>query len=47
MKSVALAWHCARARSLAASLNVLLPSLGLASINFLLLAQHQVQISHE
>ncbi len=47
MKSVALAWRYVAARPLAALLNVLLLALGLASINFLLLVQHQVQASFE
>jgi putative ABC transport system permease protein len=47
MKSIVLAWQYVRARPLAAMLNVLLLALGLASINFLLLVQHQVQASFE
>jgi putative ABC transport system permease protein len=47
MKSIVLAWQYIRARPLAAALNVLLLALGLASINFLLLVQHQVQTSFE
>ncbi len=47
MKSIALAWQYIRSRPLAAVLNVLLLALGLASINFLLLVQHQVQASFE
>jgi putative ABC transport system permease protein len=47
MKSIALAWRYVKARPLAAALNVLLLALGLASINFLLLVQHQVQQSFE
>jgi putative ABC transport system permease protein len=47
MKSIVLAWQYVRARPLAAALNVLLLALGLASINFLLLVQHQVQTSFE
>jgi putative ABC transport system permease protein len=47
MKSIVLAWQYVRARPLAAALNVLLLALGLASINFLLLVQHQVQASFE
>jgi putative ABC transport system permease protein len=47
MKSVALAWKYIRSRPLAALLNVLLLALGMASINFLLLVQHQVQQSFE
>jgi putative ABC transport system permease protein len=47
MKSIVLAWQYVRARPLAAMLNVLLLALGLASINFLLLVQHQVQTSFE
>jgi putative ABC transport system permease protein len=47
MKSIVLAWQYVRSRPLAAALNVLLLALGLASINFLLLVQHQVQQSFE
>jgi putative ABC transport system permease protein len=47
MKSIVLAWQYVRSRPLAAALNVLLLALGLASINFLLLVQHQVQASFE
>ncbi len=47
MKSIVLAWKYVCARPLAAALNVLLLALGLASINFLLLVQHQVQASFE
>jgi putative ABC transport system permease protein len=47
MKSIVLAWHYIRSRPLAALLNVLLLALGIASINFLLLVQHQVQASFE
>jgi putative ABC transport system permease protein len=47
MNSIALAWHYTRSRPLAALLNVLLLALGIASINFLLLVQHQVQQSFE
>jgi putative ABC transport system permease protein len=47
MKSIVIAWKYLRARPLAALLNVLLLALGLASINFLLLVQHQVQQSFE
>jgi putative ABC transport system permease protein len=47
MKTIVLAWQYVRARPLAAALNVLLLALGLASINFLLLVQHQVQASFE
>jgi putative ABC transport system permease protein len=47
MKSIVLAWQYVCARPLAAALNVLLLALGLASINFLLLVQHQVQASFE
>jgi putative ABC transport system permease protein len=47
MKTILLAWQYVRARPLAAALNVLLLALGLASINFLLLVQHQVQASFE
>lgn len=47
MNSIVLAWRYVHARPLAAALNVLLLALGLASINFLLLVQHQVQTSFE
>ncbi len=47
MKSIVLALQYVRSRPLAAVLNVLLLALGLASINFLLLVQHQVQNSFE
>ena len=47
MKSIVLSWQYILARPLAAVLNVLLLALGLASINFLLLVQHQVQNSFE
>ncbi len=47
MKTLVLAWQYVRARPLAAALNVLLLALGLASINFLLLVQHQIQTSFE
>jgi putative ABC transport system permease protein len=47
MKSIVLAWQYVRSRPLAAALNVLLLALGLASINFLLLVQHQVRASFE
>ncbi len=47
MKTIVLAWQYIRSRPLAAALNVLLLALGLASINFLLLVQHQVQASFE
>jgi putative ABC transport system permease protein len=47
MKSIVLAWQYVCARPLAAALNVLLLALGLASINFLFLVQHQVQASFE
>ncbi len=47
MKSIVLAWQYIRSHPLAALLNVLLLALGIASINFLLLVQHQVQQSFE
>jgi putative ABC transport system permease protein len=47
MNSIALAWRYIAARPLAAALNVLLLALGLASMCFLLLVQHQVQQSFE
>jgi putative ABC transport system permease protein len=47
MKSVVLACKYIASRPLAALLNVLLLALGIASINFLLLIQHQVQQSFE
>ncbi len=47
MQSIALAWHYIAARPLAAALNVLLLALGLASMCFLLLVQHQVQTAFE
>jgi putative ABC transport system permease protein len=47
MKSVALAWRYIAARPLAAALNVGLLALGLASMCFLLLVQHQVAQSFE
>jgi putative ABC transport system permease protein len=47
MNSIVIAWKYLRSRPLAALLNVLLLALGLASINFLLLVQHQVQASFE
>jgi putative ABC transport system permease protein len=47
METVALAWRYIAARPLAAALNVLLLALGLASMCFLLLVQHQVQTAFE
>ena len=47
MNNIVIAWKYLRSRPLAAALNVLLLALGLASINFLLLVQHQVQASFE
>lgn len=47
MKSLALSWRYVAARPLAAALNVALLALGLASMCFLLLVQHQVQQSFE
>jgi putative ABC transport system permease protein len=47
MKTIVLAWRYVRSRPLAAALNVLLLALGIASINFLLLVQHQVRQSFE
>jgi len=43
MKTLALSWRYLWARPLAATLNVLLLGLGLASITFLLLVAHQVE----
>ena len=43
MKTIALSWRYLWSRPLGASLNVLLLSLGLASITFLLLVAHQVE----
>ena len=42
MKTIALSWRYLWSRPLGAALNVLLLSLGLASISFLLLVQHQL-----
>jgi putative ABC transport system permease protein len=47
METIALAWRYIAARPLAAALNVLLLALGLASMTFLLLVQHQVQTAFE
>jgi putative ABC transport system permease protein len=47
MKTIVLAWKYTCSRPLAALLNVLLLALGIASINFLLLVQHQLQQSFE
>jgi hypothetical protein len=42
MKTLAFSWHYLWSRPLGAALNVLLLSLGLASITFLLLVGHQL-----
>ena len=42
MKTLVFAWHYLWSRPLGAALNVLLLSLGLASITFLLLVAHQL-----
>jgi putative ABC transport system permease protein len=47
MKSIVLAWQYICSRPLAGLLNVLLLALGLASIHFLLLVQHQIQSTFE
>ena len=47
MKTVAFAWRYLWSRPLAAALNVLLLSLGLASITFLLLVSHQLSNAFE
>ena len=47
MKTIAFAWHYLWSRPLAAALNVLLLSLGLASITFLLLASYQLRNAFE
>lgn len=47
MKTIVLAWQYTKAHPLAAALNVLLLALGLATIHFLLLVQHQVQSAFE
>jgi putative ABC transport system permease protein len=47
MKTIVLAWQYTKAHPLAAALNVLLLALGMATIHFLLLVQHQVQTAFE
>ncbi len=47
MKTLAFAWHYLWSRPLGAALNVLLLSLGLASITFLLLVGHQLSQAFE
>jgi putative ABC transport system permease protein len=47
MKTIAFAWRYLWSRPLSAALNVLLLSLGLASITFLLLVSHQVNAAFE
>ncbi len=47
MKTIALAWRYLWSRPLAAGLNVLLLSLGLASLSFVLLASHQIDKAFE
>ncbi|GAB3478999.1 ABC transporter permease [Polaromonas eurypsychrophila] len=47
MKTIALAWRFLWSRPLAAGLNVLLLSLGLASLTFVLLASHQIDKAFE
>ncbi len=47
MKTLALSWHYLWSRPLGAALNVLLLSLGLASITFLLLVGHQLSQAFE
>ena len=47
MKTIALSWRYLWSRPLAASLNLLLLSLGLASITFLLLVSHQINTAFE
>ncbi|MBG6077070.1 ABC transporter permease [Polaromonas sp. CG_9.11] len=47
MKTIALSWHYLWSRPLAAALNVLLLSLGLASITFLLGVSHQINQAFE
>jgi putative ABC transport system permease protein len=47
MKTLAFAWHYLWSRPLGAALNVLLLSLGLASITFLLLVAHQLSRAFE
>ena len=47
MKIIAISWHYLWSRPLAAALNLLLLSLGLASITFLLLIGHQLSTAFE
>ena len=47
MKTIALAWRFLWARPLAAGLNLLLLSLGLASLSFVLLVSHQITRAFE
>ncbi len=47
MKAIALAWRYLWSRPLASALNLLLLTLGLASITFLLLASHQITRAFE
>lgn len=47
MKTIALAWRYLWSRPLAATLNLLLLSLGLASVTFLLLVSHQISRAFE
>jgi putative ABC transport system permease protein len=47
MKTIAFAWRYLWSRSLSAALNLLLLSLGLASITFLMLVSHQIKKAFE
>ncbi len=47
MKTIAIAWHFLWSRPLAAGLNLLLLSLGLASLSFVLLVSHQITRAFE
>ncbi|HEY3046857.1 MAG TPA: ABC transporter permease, partial [Polaromonas sp.] len=47
MKTIAISWRYLWSRPLAAALNLLLLSLGLASITFLLLVSHQISRAFE
>ncbi|MDP3411727.1 MAG: ABC transporter permease, partial [Polaromonas sp.] len=47
MKTIALAWRFLWSRPLSAGLNLLLLSLGLASLSFVLLASHQIDKAFE
>jgi len=47
MKTIAIAWRFLWSRPLAAGLNVLLLSLGLASLSFVLLVSHQIEKAFE